>query len=70
MSIPWERNKFVSAKTGQELLEKVYRLQRKGWICMDYSDSEPYSAYLERPHCRPEVTSITFVTSKKVVRNA
>lgn len=44
----WPKNRFIQAKSAQELLAKAYALQKKGWVVLDYSDTEPFCAYLER----------------------
>jgi len=43
----WPCNRFVSARTEQALLSKVFALQRNGWVCLQL-DEKTHSAYLER----------------------
>ena len=43
----WPCNRFVSARSEQALLSKVFALQRKGWICLEI-DEKRCCAYMER----------------------
>ena len=60
-------NRFVSARTEQALLSKVFALQRKGWVCLQL-DEKTHSAYLERS--RPGYSYNSFSKLKEAVPHA